>query len=113
MKQDIKTLADCSVEDMDLCIILANAIDNAIQACIKEKNIQPEILITVRKKHLFLIVEVTNTMISENYTFEYGTGLKNIKHIVEKYEGTMEIETSADCFRLSILLCLLPFTNMQ
>jgi len=113
VKQDIKTLADCSVEDMDLCIILANAIDNAIQACIKEKNIQHEIMITVRKKHRFLIVEVTNTMISENYTFEYGTGLKNIKHIVEKYEGTMEIETSADCFRLSILLCLLPFTNMQ
>ena len=41
---DIKTLADCSVEDMDLCIILANAIDNAIQACIKEKNVHPEIV---------------------------------------------------------------------
>ena len=29
---------------MDLCIILANAIDNAIQACIKEKNVHPEIV---------------------------------------------------------------------
>ena len=113
VKQDIKTLADCSIEDMDLCIILANAIDNAIQACIKEKNVRPEIVITVRKRHRFLIVEVTNTMISDNYTFEYGTGLENIKHIVEKYEGTMEIETSENCFRLSILLCLLPFTNVE
>ena len=53
VKQDIKTLADCSIEDMDLCIILANAIDNAIQACIKEKNVRPEIVITVRKRHRF------------------------------------------------------------
>ena len=113
VKQDIKTLADCSIEDMDLCIILANAIDNAIQACIKEKNVRPEIVITVRKRHRFLILEVTNTMISDNYTFEYGTGLENIKHIVKKYEGTMEIETSENCFRLSILLCLLPFTNVE
>lgn len=113
VKQDIQALEDCSVEDMDLCIILANAIDNAIQACIKEKNVRPEIVITVRKRHRFLIVEVTNTMIPDNYTFEYGTGLENIKRIVEKYEGTMEIETSENCFRLSILLCLLPFTNVK
>ncbi len=113
VKQDIQALADCSIEDMDLCIILANAIDNAIQACIKEKNVRPEIVITVRKRHRFLIVEVTNTMIPDNYTFEYGTGLENIKRIVEKYEGTMEIETSENCFRLSILLCLLPFTNVK
>ena len=113
VKHDIKNLADCSVEDMDLCIILANAIDNAIQACIKEKNVHPEIVIAVRRRHHFLIAEVTNTMLPENYTFEYGTGLENIKHIVEKYEGTMEIETSENCFRLSILLCLLPFANME
>lgn len=111
VKQDVKIPEDCSVEDMDLCIILANAIDNAIQACVKEKNGQPEISITVRKRHRFLIVEVANTIISENYMFEYGTGLKNIKHIVEKYEGTMEIETSDNYFRLAILLCFLPFTK--
>ncbi|MEH2946512.1 GHKL domain-containing protein [Sporofaciens sp. JLR.KK001] len=87
--------------------------DNAIQACIKEKNVHPEIVIAVRRRHHFLIAEVTNTKLPENYTFEYGTGLENIKHIVEKYEGTMEIETSENCFRLSILLCLLPFANME
>lgn len=113
VKHNIKTLADCSVEDMDLCIILANAIDNAIQACVKENNVQSEISITIRKRYRFLIVEVANTMIPENYTFEFGTGLKNIKYIVEKYEGTMEIETNENCFRLTILLCMLPFTNKE
>ena len=106
VKQDVKISADCSVEDIDLCIILANAIDNAIQACIKEENDQSEISIIIRKKHNFLIIEVANTMVSENHILEYGTGLKNVKNIVEKYEGTMEIETSENYFRLTILLCL-------
>ena len=113
MKQDVHISSDCTVEDMDLCIILANAIDNAIQACMKETNERPEILLIVRKKHRFLIVEVTNTIACGNIALEYGTGLKNIKYIVEKYEGTMEIETSTKHFRLTILLCLLPFTKEE
>lgn len=113
VKQDVSIPKDCSIEDIDLCIILANALDNAIQACVKEKNDQPEILITVRKRHCFLIMEVTNTINSDNYTFEYGTGLKNMKHIVEKYEGTMEIETSENYFKLAVLLCFLPFANVE
>ena len=43
-------------------------------------------------------------MLPENYTFGYGTGLENIKHIVEKYEGTMEIETSERYFKADKLL---------
>lgn len=134
VKQDVHITSDCTVEDMDLCIILANAVDNAIQACVKEASERPEISIIVRKRHRFLIVEVTNTITCENtilsdevrpskgdtndgmrsgYTFEYGTGLKNIKYIVKKYEGTMEIETSETYFRLTILLCLLPFTKAE
>lgn len=119
---------------MDLCIILANAMDNAIQACVKETNERSEISLIARKKHKFLIVEVTNTItggntalsdkvrssqsdrtygMSSGYTIEYGTGMKNIKHVVEKYEGTMEIEISETHFRLTVLLCLLPFTKKE
>ena len=52
-------------------------------------------------------------MLPENYTFGYGTGLENIKHIVEKYEGTMEIEESKSYFKLTALLCLKPFTENE
>ena len=37
--------------------------------------------------------------------------MKNIRYIVEKYEGTMEIETSEKYFTLTVLLCLPPFTK--
>ena len=113
VKQDVQISSNCSVEEMDLCIILANAVDNAVQACVKAADGRSCISITVRQRQQFLLIEVVNSMIEENNPVEYGTGLKNIKHVVEKYEGTMEIETSENCFRLTILLCLLPFTKMK
>lgn len=105
---DIQFFSDCPVADMDLCIILANAMDNAIAACIKESMEQPEISVMIRKRHHFLILEIVNTITSAYRTAEYGTGLKNIRHTVEKYEGTMEIEEDGNCFRLTALLCLRP-----
>lgn len=108
VKQDVLIPPDCSVEDMDLCIILANAIDNAVQACMKETDIRPEISIILRQRHKFLIFEAVNTCTIGPSTLKYGTGLKNMARTVEKYEGTMEIETNDQCFRLTILLCMLP-----
>ncbi|MCI8950673.1 MAG: GHKL domain-containing protein [Lachnospiraceae bacterium] len=111
VKHDIRISSDCPVADMDLCIILANAMDNAIQACIKQRAEHPQIWVMLCKRHQFLIFEITNTVAAAFQTVEYGTGLKNIRHTVEKYEGTMEIEEDKHCFKLTILLCLKPLTN--
>lgn len=50
-------------------------------------------------------------MQQEGRKLVYGTGLKNIEHTVEKYEGTMEIESGKDRFLLTMLLCMKPFTK--
>lgn len=96
---------DLPVEDMDLCVIVSNALDNAIQACLKVKNCQPDIEITIKVRHQFLLVEVTNTTLSMDGP-EPGTGLKNIFSAAEKYQGTTEIGTDNGRFRISVLLCL-------
>ena len=67
----------------------------------------------IRKRHHFLILEIANPTGAACQTVEYGTGLKNIRHIVEKYEGTMEIEGSGNSFRLTALLCLKPFAKVE
>lgn len=109
---------DFFIEDMDLCILLANALDNAIHACMDVKKTTPEISVMAGMKHHFLIIEVINTMEAANTLAmgrmmdagncvpEYGTGLKNIKQTVKKYDGMMEVETGQGQFRLSMLLCL-------
>ena len=94
-------------------MILANAMDNAITACMKGDIEQPEISVMIRKRHHFLILEIVNPVNVAYQTAEYGTGLKNIKHTVEKYEGTMEIEEGKNYFKLTALLCLKPFTKEE
>ena len=113
VKYDIRFSSDCPVEDLDLCVILANAMDNAITACMKGDIEQPEISVMVCKRHHFLILEIANPVSAVYQATEYGTGLKNIRHTVEKYEGTMEIEESKNYFKLTALLCLKPFTKEE
>lgn len=111
VKHDVQIPPDCGAEDMDLCMILANALDNAVHACRKVAGRQPEISVMVRRRHHFLIIEVVNTMVQAQGRLEYGTGLNNIRRTAEKYEGTMEIENDGETFRLTVLLCLAPFTK--
>ncbi len=111
VRYDIHLPSDCPVEDMDLCIILANALDNAIQACMRETSEKPEISVIVRPRYHFLILEMENTFLAGESEWEAGTGLRNIKLAVERYEGTMETESGEGHFRLSILLCMKPFTK--
>lgn len=126
VSHDVHFPAECSIEDIDLCVILANGVDNAIQACLKGAQEQPEISIRVRTRYHFLVLEIENTlpyraepagdrlgryMQQEGRKPVYGTGLKNIEHTVEKYEGTMEIESGKDRFLLTMLLCMKPFTK--
>ena len=111
------------IEDADLCTLLANAMDNAVQACMKRARKKAEIIVKEGMKQHFLFINVTNTdepsgqptvsgsgggrqtMFCEK---DYGTGLKNIKQTVKKYEGTMAAERVQGRFSLSILLCLKP-----
>lgn len=69
---------------MDVCIILANALDNSIKACLKDNKTKPDITITVQPRYQFLLMEVTNS-ISSTVTISYGTGLTNIRRTAENY----------------------------
>lgn len=113
VRHDIRLTSRCPVEDMDLCIILANAIDNAVTACIKERIEQPEISVVIRRRRHFVIIEIANPVNEECQIVEYGTGLKNIQYTVKKYEGAMEIECDKNYFKLTALLCLKPITKEE
>jgi len=88
------------LEDYDLCIILGNILDNALNACkmAYKKNPLIRIVLETTGKDLFLIEE-ENTMdnrikVPESINrIEHGYGLKNIERTVEKYHGIMGYQT--------------------
>lgn len=92
------------VEDMDLCVIFANLMDNAVLACQKSGARNPFLSISAKCRSRFLVVEALNSSPAQE-SITMGTGLRNVKSIAEKYQGTVEIQ-AGEVFRISVLLCM-------
>jgi hypothetical protein len=94
-----------AVDDLDLCTIFSNGLDNAITAC-KTLGGHRYIRISVRKKNAFYLIEMENSAASDGGSIVIGIGLKNIRMVAEKYAGTMKTEKAEGVFRLQVLLCI-------
>lgn len=103
VSHSVKIPADSAIEDIDLCILFSNIFDNAVTACLKAPDTRFLSLRTVTRGHL-LMIEGINSSASAAEIRE-GTGLRNIRQIAEKYQGTVEMEENNGVFRINILLC--------
>lgn len=96
----------CPVRDIDFCIILSNALDNAINACKNmDSSAEKNIRVTGRIQGDFVLLEIENSFQGDGL-FKKGTGLSNVKTIAEKYHGAMSIKTQGTSFILSVLLII-------
>ena len=96
----------CSIKDIDICIVLSNALDNAIHA-VKSLDVGTEKYIRVsgRIQGDFLMMEIENSFQGKG-VFKKGTGLLNVNAVAEKYGGAMSIETRGKVFVLHVLLII-------
>lgn len=102
-----------SINETDLCIILGNAIDNAVEAS-REVNGEKTILVYGGFSHGYFILTVTNRtnntatnnnvlpFTTKSNKSEHGFGLMNIKSVVDKYNGYMKVENKDNIFTLSL-----------
>lgn len=108
---------DCNIDPIDLCTILTNLLDNAIEACEKlSKTATKKLSITIRRINQFIIIQIANSCVEEPIIIKgnfvtsktdrryHGWGMKNIKSVVEKYHGTMEYEYRENVFTVSVML---------
>ncbi len=96
----------CGISDIDFCIILGNALDNAVFACKQVSDgKQKYIHVTGKVQGDFLLMEIENSYTGRKAVRD-GTGLTNIRMAVEKYHGAMEIRTEGEKFVLSILVII-------
>ena len=92
----------CGIDDFDLCVIFANALDNAINACQSIAGIR-SIHIRGKQQGDFYMLTFENTCSDKPLPLP-GTGLSNIKSVAEKYHGAMLVEKAAQTFSLNVLL---------
>ena len=113
---DIKTVVpnDLSIPPVDLCVIIANAVENATNACLAIGGFeQPTITINAYTKRGKLFLEITNPYDGEikmeneipvTDNNGHGVGTKSIVMTVEKYGGIWSFEAKNGIFVLHIVL---------
>lgn len=110
------------IDPVDLCGILANQLDNALDACrempdSKERKISVEVM----RINDFVFLKVENTVNCDPFlnnrdlkstkadqSSPHGLGLINIRSIAKKYEGTVRHEFKNGTFISSVSLCQRP-----
>ncbi|MDE5747283.1 MAG: GHKL domain-containing protein [Acetatifactor sp.] len=104
----------------DINILLGNLLENAIEAAKQTERKYLGVQITLNRE--VLKIEVENSFRPENLVWEeqggrnrsllttkrvkeqHGIGLKNVRKIVESYNGVMEEETKGDVFCVKLIL---------
>lgn len=107
------------ISNTDLCIIVANAIDNSIEACQKGQNDSiKEIRINSDFRQGYFFFNITNPIFenikysknklitSKKDQINHGFGISNIMRTVKKYDGQADISTENNEFKLDISLLL-------
>lgn len=115
---DIVINKELNIDNLDLCIILGNLIDNAIEACekINNKKIQKVIQVSSRvylnQIYIKVINSKNNKLKKHNCKFltskkdkkNHGIGLENVKESVYKNDGEIEIKDSKNTFEVSLYM---------
>lgn len=112
----VNDLSELKMKDEDVVIILANLLNNAIEACetcddkkvIKFKFVKEDDMIIIAVKNTFIYdVIYENGEIKSTKTSnvdEHGVGIKNVLKIIDKYDGSYVIEDKDKEFFFSIII---------
>jgi sensor histidine kinase regulating citrate/malate metabolism len=106
-----------NISDIDLCVVIGNLIDNALEACENMKEDCRKFLriyICVRKQQLYISVTNSTKEVIRKLSKEYisnkrgnhGHGLKRIDDIVEKHGGFINRKNEPGVFATEIMLPL-------
>lgn len=105
------------ISELDLCILLGNALDNAIES--NYGNGKKELYLEIRTTNNFLMIAVKNTIsnsiLENNPQLEttkedknqHGMGIMSMKEIAKKYNGSISFTEENGLFCCNILLDIL------
>lgn len=106
-----------SIDDISLCTIFANTLDNAIEACCKLPRDKRSISVKARyAENGYFSYEIVNAKCNEVKLRKdrflsdkedgdfHGIGLASVKDVVQRYQGTLDVSFTDDEFKVVILI---------
>jgi len=112
---DINIALELTTSQLDLCIIIGNLMDNAVEACLKLPEEKRIIRIFMEMKNTQLYISITNAtaegkrhkingLFTSNKGEGHGFGLARIDNIVERHSGYINRNSEDGVFATEILL---------
>lgn len=121
LETSLRLTIQCRLGDMkfaayDLCSVLGNLLDNALEACAELPLDGRSVELELKQQQGMLLISCKNPYVGEregsNGKFAstkeeksgHGIGLSSVRQVCKKYQGTMEISAENQVFRVHLLL---------
>lgn len=106
---DVKLESELKISPVELCIILGNLFDNAFEAIAHlSPDMEKSIKISILQRNGAVLIHIENPFMSKSKakprTRKHGYGIKNIRHVVEKNRGNLEIKNDGGLYQVSIII---------
>lgn len=105
------------MEKIDITSLFSNLLDNAMESCLRCKNMDPRINLRIHKHKEYVVIKITNTMeeipIEENGRFiskksgHSGLGIEILKDLADKYYGNYKCNYSDEVFEACVILSVI------
>jgi len=105
------------IEPMQLAALFGNAVDNAIEACLKIPDPEKRLIkVSTTSQHQFVLIRVENywphpvdfvdglPQSTKADRAKHGFGTSNMRNIAQRYGGSLKIDLSDDWYRLAVLI---------
>lgn len=99
-----------NISNNDLCIVLANALEN-VQHAFKRKKGKCRLIVNIKNYKERIYIYIANSALSDEISNMesgkrngHGYGIFNIKQVVEKYNGEIEFNYADDMFAVKICM---------
>lgn len=99
------------MEKDDLCLLLSNLLDNAIQHIGLHKQINlnlysdaSKFMIRIRNSCDIAVLDKDHHLIEHDHGIQHGYGLRTIRSLTEKYHGDMNMDQTPEEFAVIIIL---------
>ena len=109
----VNITSEIKADAMELCRILGNGLDNAIEGCDRAGTPDTHILLSISEDKENLLISISNTSIqvdttnlstSKKKTGLHGIGVKSIKSSVERLNGVVKFNYKDGVFKLNIVV---------
>ncbi len=118
---DVSTAIDFTegsfIDNFDLCVMMGNILDNAVEACAAlPEGSEKFISVSGGPTANYMLVEVKNSSARKAALLDglpatskadkamHGFGLRSVKKVLERYNGSMDIEQTNDTYSITLMI---------